>query len=95
MAGGRFALCDVGFFDGISCDRHGNLWTSSGDGVRCFAPDGTLLGRIPVPEMVSNLCFGGRKGNRLLITAHRSLYAIYLNTRGAESASAGPEGKAC
>ena len=51
--------------------------------MRCYAPDGTLLGRIPVPEMVANVAFGGRKRNRLFITAHTSLYAIYLNTQGA------------
>ncbi|CAH0147531.1 SMP-30/gluconolactonase/LRE family protein [Roseomonas sp. CECT 9278] len=81
--GRRFATCDAGFFDGLRCDAAGNVWTSAGDGVRCHAPDGALIGRIPVPEMVSNLCFGGPKRNRLFITAHTSLYAIYVNTRGA------------
>jgi gluconolactonase len=81
--GRRFATCDAGFFDGLRCDTAGNVWTSAGDGVRCHAPDGTLIGRIPVPETVSNLCFGGPKRNRLFITAHTSLYAIYVNTRGA------------
>ena len=82
-AGRRFATCDAGFFDGLRCDAAGNVWSSAGDGVRCHAPDGTLIGRIKVPEMVSNLCFGGPKRNRLFITAHTSLYAIYVNTRGA------------
>ena len=70
-------------FDGIRCDAAGNLWTSAGDGVRCHAPDGILIGKIPVPETVSNLCFGGPKRNRLFITAHASLYAIHVNARGA------------
>jgi gluconolactonase len=81
-AGRRFATCDAGLFDGLRCDRDGNVWAAAGDGVRCHAPDGTLIGRIKLPEMASNLCFGGRKRNRLFITAHQSLYAIYLNTAG-------------
>lgn len=77
---GVLAVCDAGFFDGFRVDWHGNLWTSSADAVRCHAPDGTLIGRIPVPEIVGNLCFGGPKRNRLYIAAQTSLYAIYLNT---------------
>ncbi len=82
-AGRHFASCDVGLFDGLRCDAHGNVWAASGDGVRCHAPDGTLIGRIRLPEMAANLCFGGAKRNRLFVTAHTSLYAIYLNTTGA------------
>ena len=78
-----FAVCDNGFFDGFRVDWHGNLWTSSADSVRAYAPDGTLMGRIPIPELVSNLCFGGPRRNRLYITAQTSLYAIYLNTHAA------------
>ena len=78
-----FAVCDNGFFDGFRLDGRGNLWTSSADSVRAYAPDGTLIGRIPVPELVSNLCFGGPRRNRLYITAQTSLYAIYLNTHAA------------
>ncbi|WP_226382285.1 SMP-30/gluconolactonase/LRE family protein [Falsiroseomonas ponticola] len=81
--GRHFAACDAGLFDGLRCDVHGNLWAAAGDGVRCHAPDGTLIGLIPLPEMAGNLCFGGAKRNRLFITAQTSLYAIYLNTRGA------------
>lgn len=77
------AVCDAGFFDGFRVDWNGNLWTSSADAVRCHAPDGTLIGRIPVPEIVGNLCFGGPKRNRLYIAAQTSLYAIYLNTHAA------------
>ncbi|MGI4798704.1 MAG: SMP-30/gluconolactonase/LRE family protein [Janthinobacterium lividum] len=79
--GRHFATCAAGLFDGLRVDRHGNIWTSSADSVRAYAPDGTLLGRIRVPELVSNLCFGGPNRNRLYITAQTSLYAIYLNTR--------------
>jgi gluconolactonase len=63
-------------------DVHGNLWLSAGDGVHCHAPDGTLLGKVRVPETVANLCFGGAKRNRLFVCATTSLYAVYVNTRG-------------
>jgi gluconolactonase len=78
-----FAVSDAGFIDGFRCDSHGNVWTSTAEGVRCYAPDGIHLGTIKVPELVSNVCFGGAKRNRLFITAQTSLYAIYLNVRGA------------
>ncbi|GBQ27612.1 SMP-30/gluconolactonase/LRE family protein [Gluconacetobacter azotocaptans] len=69
-----------GLYDGFRVDWHGNIWTSSADSVRALAPDGTLLGRILLPETVSNMAFGGPKRNRLYITAHTSLYALFLNT---------------
>jgi gluconolactonase len=78
------ATSDRGFFDGFRCDQHGNIWTSCGDGVRCYTPDGQHIGTIAVPELVSNVCFGGPKRNRLYITAQTSLYAIYLATNGPE-----------
>lgn len=74
-----FAVSEVGFFDGFRLDLMGNVWTSSGDGVRVYAADGTLLGLINIAEAVSNLCFGGPKRNRLYITATSSLYAVYVN----------------
>ena len=67
---------------------HGNLWLSAGDGVHCHAPDGTLLGKILIPETVANVCFGGAKLNRLFICGTTSLYAVYLNTRGARPRAA-------
>ena len=85
VGGGRmFAVSDSGFFDGFRIDRGGNVWTSSGDGVRVYAVDGTLLGRINIPETVSNVCFGGRKRNRLYITATSSLYAVYVHATPAD-----------
>ncbi|MGY8992755.1 MAG: SMP-30/gluconolactonase/LRE family protein [Rhodospirillales bacterium] len=83
LSNGRpFARLDVGKSDGFRLDVDGNLWSSAGDGVHCFAPDGALLGKIRVPEKVSNVCFGGPKRNRLFITATRSLYAIYVGQNG-------------
>lgn len=76
--------------DGIRCDVDGNVWASSGwggpdcDGVYVIAPDGDLIGRIHLPEAVSNLCFGGLKRNRLFITASQSVYALYVETQGAQ-----------
>jgi gluconolactonase len=83
LSGGEvFATCDAGLFDGFRFDVHGNLWTSAGDGVHCYAPDGVLLGKIGVPEVVANVCFGGPKRNRLFICATTSLYSIFLRTQG-------------
>ena len=76
---GTFAVSEDGLFDGFRIDRDGNVWTSRGRGIDVYAPDGTLIGRIPVPELVSNLTFGGRRRNRLFITAQTSLYALYVN----------------
>ena len=84
LAGGAvFAVCEAGLFDGFRLDSAGHLWASAADGVHCHAPDGTLLGKIRVPETVANVCFGGAKLNRLFICATTSLYAVYLNARGA------------
>lgn len=70
--------------DGLRLDTDGNVWTSAGSAVECFSPAGDLLARIPVPERVSNLVFGGPKRNRLFITATSSLYAIYVGCNGAQ-----------
>ncbi|MFM2308612.1 MAG: hypothetical protein RLY87_732 [Chloroflexota bacterium] len=89
VRGREFAVLPRGNYDGMRCDVHGNVWAATGnggagiDGVHCYAPDGTLLGRIHLPEVCANVCFGGVKKNRLFITASRSLYSIYVNTRGA------------
>jgi len=84
LSGGEvFATCDAGLFDGFRSDLHGNIWTSAGRGVHCYAPDGVLLGKLDIPEVVANVCFGGPKRNRLFICATTSLYAIFLNTQGA------------
>lgn len=77
-----FANCTAGLFDGFRVDEDGRIWTSAADGVHCYDPDGTLIGKVKIPELVSNLCFGGAKLNRLFICGTTSLYAIYLAVNG-------------
>jgi len=77
-----FHTITPGCADGIRLDTDGNLWSSAADGVHCISPDGALLGKILVPELVSNVCFGGRSNHQLFITATTSVYAISLNRRG-------------
>jgi gluconolactonase len=77
-----FATCPAGFFDGFRIDEAGRVWTSSAEGVLCFNPQGRLIGRIRVPEMVANLTFGGVARNRLFICGTTSLYAVYLKING-------------
>ncbi len=77
-----FATCTNGFFDGFRLDADGRIWTSAADGVHCLNTYGELIGKIKIPEFVSNVCFGGIKKNRLFITATSSLYAVYLNVNG-------------
>ncbi|QPN55391.1 SMP-30/gluconolactonase/LRE family protein [Synechococcus sp. CBW1107] len=89
LADGRM-FCDMGpaMADGLTCDLDGNVWASSGwadpelDGVAVFSPEGELIGRIHLPEVASNLCFGGRRRNRLFITAGQSVYAVYMEAQG-------------
>lgn len=83
-----------GAFDGFRVDVEGNLWCGFGsngapgvdpkglDGVRVFAPDGTAIGHIHLPERCANVCFGGRHRNRLFMAASHSVYALYVNTQG-------------
>jgi gluconolactonase len=80
---GVFATCTSGAFDGFRVDTRGNIWTSAADGVHCYDPDGTLIGKIRIPELVSNVAFGGPKRNRLFITARQSLYSVFVVANGA------------
>jgi gluconolactonase len=78
-----FATCPEGLFDGFRCDSAGNVWTSAGKRVLCYAPDGALMGGILVGEQVANLCFGSVRRNRLFICAQTSLYSVYVRARAA------------
>ena len=75
--------------DGFRVDEDGNLWCGWGmgtpelDGVLVFNPHGDPIGRIALPERCANVCFGGRRRNRLFMAASQSIYALYVNTRGA------------
>jgi gluconolactonase len=82
----------AGFADGIRADTDGNIWIGAGwvgdgyDGVHVVAPDGTRIGQILLPEICSNVCFGGTKRNRLFMTGSQSLYAVYVEAQGAHIA---------
>ncbi|MBN9060832.1 MAG: gluconolactonase [Rhizobiales bacterium 65-9] len=77
-----FAECTDGVFDGFRFDADGRLWTSARDGVHCYLPDGSLIGKIRIPEIVANVTFGGAKKNRLFICGTTSLYSAYLAING-------------
>lgn len=77
-----FAVVSPGLSDGFRIDAQGWIYTSSEDSVQVYHPDGSLLGKIAVPEKVGNLCFGGPQGNQLFIAASSSLYRITLHTQG-------------
>jgi gluconolactonase len=82
----------AGLADGIRADIDGNVWVGAGwvgegyDGVHVFAPDGARIGMILLPEICANVCFGGTRRNRLFMAASQSLYAVYVETRGAHIA---------
>lgn len=82
QVGSLFSECSNGMYDGLCLDTVGHIWTSAGDGVHCLDRKGRVLGKILIPETVSNVCFGGPEKNRLYITATRCLYAVYLNVTG-------------
>ena len=91
LSNGRmFVNMSPGSSDGIRCDVDGNIWSAAGwggetyNGVHVFAPDGTLIGKIHLPETCANLCFGGVKKDRLFMAASQSLYSLYVGTEGAQ-----------
>ena len=86
-SGRLFCAAEPGGSDGLRVDTDGNLWCGWGggeaeDGVAIYAPDGKMIGRIMLPERCANVCFGGRKRNRLFMTAGQSVYALYVETQG-------------
>ena len=85
LTGGKeFAVCTAGLFDGFRVDTKGRVWTSAGDGVHCYDPDGTLIGKVKIPEIVANCVFGGAKRNRLFICGTTSLYSVMLTANGSK-----------
>ncbi|EME61510.1 SMP-30/gluconolactonase/LRE family protein [Amycolatopsis decaplanina] len=86
LSGGEiFAPCDAGGFDGVRLDAAGRVWAAAHDGLHCFAPDGTRIGKLRVPEVCSNLTFGGPRRNDLFITASSSVYTLRVNFSGPRS----------
>ncbi|MGP2493643.1 SMP-30/gluconolactonase/LRE family protein [Mesorhizobium sp. PUT5] len=86
LRGGEvFADCTAGLFDGFRLDDAGRIWTSAADGIHCYDPDGTLIGKVKVPEVVANCVFGGIKRNVLYICGTTSLYAVRLMINGART----------
>ncbi len=84
LTGGEvLARCGSGTFDGLRLDSDGRIWAAAGDGLHCFHPDGTLLGKLHVPETVANLAFGGRQRNHLFICATTSVYALRVSATAA------------
>ncbi|WP_446218069.1 SMP-30/gluconolactonase/LRE family protein [Micromonospora sp. IBHARD004] len=81
--GDVFATCDAGSFDGVRLDEAGRVWVAAHDGLHCFDPDGTLLGKLHLPEVVANFTFGGPKRNQLYICASSSLFSLRVNVNGA------------
>jgi gluconolactonase len=83
-----FATLDTGFHDGIRMDADGNVWCGTGfggegvDGVHVYAPDGTRIGQVVMPEGTSNLCFVGTNRNRLFMTSSQSVYTLYTAAQG-------------
>ena len=83
LTGGEvFAEISPGIPDGLRIDSDGNLWVAAADGAQCYTDDGTLIGKVTVPEAVANITFGGPRRNRLFMTATSSLYAVYLGVSG-------------
>jgi gluconolactonase len=84
LSGGEVLVsADTGGFDGVRVDDGGRLWLAGHDGLHCVHPDGTLLGKLLLPEVCANLTFGGPQGNVIFVTATHLLLSIRVTCRGA------------
>jgi len=77
-----FADCSAGLFDGFRVDTDDRIWTSAGDGVHCYLASGDMIGKVIIPELVANVCFGAARRNRLFICGCTSLYSVFLAVNG-------------
>ena len=68
--------------DGMKCDEHGNIWVTGPRGVWVFAPSGTYLGVIEIPENVGNLHWGGSDWSWLFVAASTSVYRVKTKVSG-------------
>lgn len=69
--------------DGMTIDSKGNVYLT-GKGVTVFNSSGEKTDHIPVDEpWTANVCFGGRKGKTLFITASKSVYTVDMKVKGA------------
>ena len=82
--GDELCVTNKGLPDGFRVDVSGNIWSSAGDGVHCFSPEGHLLGKILVPQTVSNVTFGGPRRNQLFITCTDKVFTIAVGAAGAQ-----------
>jgi gluconolactonase len=83
LTGGELFCADDQGYDGIRFDHLGRLWGAAYDGLHCYDPNGSLIGKLRLPEIASNLTFGGGQRNHLYITATSTLYALRVNFRAA------------
>jgi len=82
VSAGIFAVISPGGPDGMCIDTRGRLFTSAGDGIQVFSPEGVLIGKILTQEQPTNCCFGGDDWQTLFITARSAVYAIHLKVQG-------------
>ena len=84
LSGGEVLVtADTGGYDGVRVDDAGRLWLAGHDGLHCVHPDGTLLGKLLLPEVCANLTFGGPQGNVIFVTATNLLLSVRVTCRGA------------
>jgi gluconolactonase len=83
LTGGELFCADERGYDGIRFDHLGRMWGAAHDGLHCYDPDGSLIGKLRLPEITANLTFGGSQRNHFYITATSSLYGLRVNFRAA------------
>ncbi len=62
--------------DGIECDRTGNVYLCNREGIIILDKEGKRLALVGLPSVPANICWGGERGNDLLITARENIFLI-------------------